>query len=220
MADPPAPHRPGEPDGARRNLDKPPNRPDPDDVSVPVMTVSAPSDVVVDRTAGVGSGAAVAHFDELFRTHYDRLVRSLTVVCGDRERAADAVQEAFVKAHVRWRRIGRYDDPVGWVRRVAINQLRDEHRRAGRRRLALTRLAARPPAAGPPDEPDELGRLLAELPRQQRVATALFYVDGISVAEIAGALGVAEGTVKSHLHDARRRLRAVLDDEHRSEPGR
>ena len=35
-----------------------------------------------------------------------------------------------MKAHVRWRRIGRYDDPIGWVRRVAINQVRDEHRRA------------------------------------------------------------------------------------------
>ena len=124
-----------------------PNPDDANDVSVPVMTVSVLSDLGVERdhdaNVAVRADAASADFDDLFRAHYDRLVRTLTVACGDREQAADAVQEAFVKAHVRWRRIGRYDDPVGWVRRVAINQLRDEHRRTGRKRRALARLAAR-----------------------------------------------------------------------------
>lgn len=202
----------------------PPERPnphDPSDVSVPVMTMAVRSNVGVardpDATVAVQAGAATADFDDLFRDHYDRLVRALTVACGDREQAADAVQEAFVKAHVRWRRIGRYDDPVGWVRRVAINQLRDEHRRTGRKRRALARLAARVATSEQPVEPDEFGRLLAELPRQQRIATALYYVDGMSVAEIAAALDLAEGTVKSHLHDARQRLRAVLDHERGSD---
>jgi RNA polymerase sigma-70 factor (ECF subfamily) len=168
----------------------------------------------------VGSGAANAAFDDLFHDHYERLVRSLTVACGDREQAADAVQEAFVKAHVRWWRIGRYEDPIGWVRRVAINQLRDDHRRTGRKRRALVRLASRTPTFEEPAEPDELGRLLAELPRQQRIATALYYVDGMSVGEIATVLGLAEGSVKSHLFDARKRLRTVLDRERGSEQGR
>ena len=106
------------------------------------------------------------------------------------------------------------------MRRVAINQVRDEHRRAGRKRRALARLAAREPIAEQPVEPDEFGRLIAGLPRQQRIATALYYVDGMSVAEIAAALDVAEGTVKSHLHDARQRLRPVLDHERGSDQGR
>jgi RNA polymerase sigma-70 factor (ECF subfamily) len=221
-------------DGAERDeqLRDPPTRPNPEhgsDVSVPVMTVSvAPSigagnigvELDEDATSASRTDAASARFDDLFRTHYDRLVRGLTVVCGDREQAADAVQEAFVKAHLRWRRIGRYDDPIGWVRRVALNQLRDDHRRITRKRRALIRLAARTPAAEQPGEPDELGRLLAQLPRQQRVATALYYVDGLSVAEIATTLDLAEGTVKSHLHDARERLRVVLDRERRSDDGR
>ena len=62
-------------------------------------------------------------------------------------------------------------------------------------------------------EPDELETLLASLPPQQRTAVALYYVDELSVAEVAAAMELAEGSVKSHLHDARRRLRAVLERE-------
>ena len=80
-------------------------------------------------TISVAAGDSV---ETLFRAHYARLVRALAVVAGSQEAAADAVQEAFVKAHLHWRRIQRYDDPVGWIRRVAINKLRDDHRRGGR----------------------------------------------------------------------------------------
>lgn len=148
-----------------------------------------------------------------FRADYARLVRSLALVCGDGELAADAVQEAFVRAHARWRTIRHYDDPVGWIRRVALNLLRDDHRRATRRRRAIARLAAEPAPPAELPEPDGLAALLDQLPRQQRVAVALFYVEGLSVAEVAAAMDLAEGSVKSHLHDARRRLRRVLEEE-------
>jgi RNA polymerase sigma-70 factor (ECF subfamily) len=169
------------------------------------------SAVAVPATADVTPD--VSQFDALFAAHYARLVRTLTLVAGDQEIAADAVQEAFVKAHLKWRKIGRYDDPVGWVRRVAINQIHDAHRRHERKNRALRRLASRERAVSDPVEPDEFGRLLAALPTQQRAATALFYVDGLSIAEIAVALGIAEGSVKSHLHDARRRLKPLLEGE-------
>ena len=175
------------------------------DVS-PVMSA-----VVVPTTADVMSD--VSRFDALFADHYPRLVRALTLVAGDQEVAADAVQEAFVKAHLKWRKISRYDDPIGWVRRVAINQIRDAHRRHERKNRALRRLASREPMVTQPVEPDEFGRLLAALPTQQRAATALFYVDGLTIAEIAVALDIAEGSVKSHLHDARRRLKPLLEGE-------
>src|SRR3978361_716499 len=82
--------------------------------------------------------------DSLFRAHYGRLVRALTLACGDREVAADAVQEAFVKAHLHWRRVQHYDDPGGWLRRVAIKRLHDDHRRQTRKGKALLRLAGEP----------------------------------------------------------------------------
>ena len=176
-------------------------------------SLPAPTDdVLAARPAG--------DFDTLFAAHYERLVRALTLVAGDVEAAADAVQEAFVKAHLRWRTISRYDDPIGWVRRVAINQIRDGHRRRVRKDRALLRLASREAVATSPAEIDEFDRLLAALPKQQRAATALYYVDGLSVAEIATALGIAEGSVKSHLHDARQRLRPVLEREAAGRDGR
>ena len=151
--------------------------------------------------------------EPLFRAHYARLVRAVALVCGDGEVAADAVQEAFVRAHVRWRRLRHYDDPVGWIRRVALNLVHDEHRRARRKRRAIDRLAAEPAAVDAGPETGTLARLLETLPRQQRTAVALYYVEELSVAEVAVAMGLAEGSVKSHLHDARRRLRGVVDQE-------
>lgn len=174
------------------------------------MTVLAPA---AETAPSDQARVAPRDFDALFEQQYQRLVRTLTVVAGDRDAAADAVQEAFVKAHLRWRKIGAYDDPAGWVRRVAINQLNDEHRRAARKRRLLARLRGRSSTVVENPEIDEFERLLAALPPQQRAATALYYVDGLSVGEIADALAISSGSVKSHLHDARRRLRPILESE-------
>lgn len=166
---------------------------------------------------GVPEITITVDFDTIFRLHYARLVRALTLVSGDRELAADAVQEAFVKAHLRWRRIQRYDDPVGWIRRVAINKLRDEHRRDGRKRTALERLGHTSPASVAAADEASAGssgadfmQLVASLPRQQRLCVALYYVDELSVAEIAQALDISDGAVKFHLHQGRERLSGRL----------
>jgi RNA polymerase sigma factor (sigma-70 family) len=157
----------------------------------------------------------VAGLEDLFRAHYARLVRALALVSGSQETAADAVQEAFVKAHLHWRRIQRYDDPVGWIRRVAINKLRDDHRRRGRKDIAMQKLQTeeRPPVVQWSDGLD-IAELLVELPRQQRLVMAFFYVDDLSVAEVAAALRLSEGAVKFHLHQGRDRLRQVVAARH------
>jgi RNA polymerase sigma-70 factor, ECF subfamily len=154
----------------------------------------------------------VTTVDSLFRAHYGRLVRALTVACGDREVAADAVQEAFVKAHMHWRRIEQYDDPVGWIRRVAINRLHDDHRRQNSKGRAMQRLAGEPQVESVEQHgfDSDLPMILAQLPKQQRIAMALFYVDELSIAEVAVALNLSEGAVKSYLHQGRARLRRVV----------
>jgi RNA polymerase sigma-70 factor (ECF subfamily) len=119
-----------------------------------------------------------------------------------------------VRAYTRWRRLRRYDDPVAWVRRVALNRIRDHFRRTARGRVALARLAARSEPVPPPPDPQPgptAAGLLAGLPEQQRTAAALFYVEQLSVREVAASMGVSEGAVKYHLHAARRRLRDALE---------
>ena len=157
-------------------------------------------------------------FDDFFVANYERLVWSLTAMTGDRELSRDAVQDAFVKASARWRRVSRYDDPVGWVRRVAINRSRDLHRSEQRRRRREERVGVE----GRQEEPDRsseltgalrLAELLGRLPDQQRRAASLFYVEQLSVADIAAALDLSTGAVKFHLNKARENLRTVVQEE-------
>jgi RNA polymerase sigma-70 factor (ECF subfamily) len=151
---------------------------------------------------------AVDGVAELFEHDYVRLVRSLSVAF-DAESAADAVQEAFIAADRRWARVGAYDDPAGWVRRVAVNRLLNGRRNRGRRAEIL---------AGIRELPDEdltaemldLRRAVAQLSDAMRVTVCLRYLAGVQLDEIATVLGVTSGTVKSNLHDARIRLRQLL----------
>jgi RNA polymerase sigma-70 factor (ECF subfamily) len=145
-----------------------------------------------------------ADYDELFRSHYAPLVRALSVAAG-REEAADAVQDAFLEAHRRWGRIGRYDRPEAWVRRVALNRLTDGHRRRARRDVAMARAGVVDRADLEPADLDLLDAV-RRLPEGQRLAVCLHHLADLSVADVADALGVSEGTVKSQLHDARRAL--------------
>jgi RNA polymerase sigma-70 factor (ECF subfamily) len=140
------------------------------------------------------------------------MVRSLTVAAGDREVAADCVQDAFERAFVRWRRVSRLDDPVGWIRHVAVNRMRDHFRKIERGGRAVRRLRSEQPmVSAPAPEPSELAALLAQLPTQQRIAAALFYVDDLAVSEVAHAMGLSDGAVKYHLHAARATLRTALE---------
>lgn len=152
------------------------------------------------------------------RTDYARVVRAVAVVCGDRERAEDAVQDAVVDVWVKRREV---DDLAGWVTTAALNRSRSRWRSAAAERRAFERFARRieqtgvaPAATSALD--DRVARALAALPRNQREAVALHYLLDLSVADVAGRLGIAEGTAKVHLHRGRHALQAALlatDDE-------
>jgi RNA polymerase sigma-70 factor (ECF subfamily) len=151
-------------------------------------------------------------FDDTFRRWFGPMVRSLAVAAGDREVASDCVQDAFMRAFVRWNRVSRLDDPVSWIRHVAVNRMRDHFRKGERGGRAAGRLRAQQPmVTEAPAEPTELATMLALLPPQQRIAAALFYVDDLSVGEVAHAMGLSEGAVKYHLHAARATLRGALE---------
>jgi RNA polymerase sigma-70 factor, ECF subfamily len=167
--------------------------------------------ITVDDITQTSLSAQATDVTTLFNLHYARLVRSLTVICGNSEEAADAVQEAFVKAHLKWRKISTYDDPVGWIRRVAINKVRDGHRSKVRRDRAVERMGHQATLTSEQPAIDEVAELLSTLPKQQRAAAAMFYVEQLSVLEIADALEISEGAVKFHLHQARQKLRAHIE---------
>lgn len=148
--------------------------------------------------------------DDLFEAEFSRLVRGLAVAF-DVESAADAVQEAFIAAHRQWDSVCRYEDPAGWVRRVALNRLANGRRNRRRRQEILD-------AIRPVRDRDltadlvDLRAAIQALPEKMRLAVCLHHLSGLTVGEVAATLDVAPGTVKSNLHDARVKLRAALED--------
>jgi len=138
------------------------------------------------------------------------MVASLTLLAGSPDIAADAVQDAFVAAGTRWREVSQMERPAGWIRTVAVRKLLDGHRRTSRWRRAAPTLAG--PTAVTADAPDpDLVAALQALPVRQRAAVVLHYLADWPIADVAEALGVAPGTIKSNLSDARHALRVRLE---------
>ncbi len=157
----------------------------------------------------------VAHEQDLrglYAASYPRLVAVVGAVCGDLHEAEDAVQEAFVRLMGSWTKVCRYEDPEAWVRHVALRQV------SNRRRKALNALKAALRHGPPPDvhEPSaaavDVERALAALPRQQRAVLVLHRL-GLNTDQIATALGVPVGTVKSRLARARAALAYLLRED-------
>jgi RNA polymerase sigma-70 factor (ECF subfamily) len=149
---------------------------------------------------------------ELYAASYRRLVGLVGAVCGDRDEAQEAVQDAFVRLLGQWPKVSRYEDPEAWVRKVALGFV------SNRRRKTLNGLrAARrhgPPldAPGPTGDRVDLARALDALPPAQR--EVLQQQDlGLDIAGIARHLAVAEGTVKSRLSRARAALAPLLRED-------
>jgi RNA polymerase sigma-70 factor (ECF subfamily) len=160
----------------------------------------------------VGVATAEEEFEQFFLSNYDAVLRVIVFVTGDRERATDATQEAFIKAYAKWSKIRSYDSPAGWVRRIAINASRDSFRSERRRhRREQTLQPVAPTSQTDQFVAESFARdLLQALPRRQREIATFFYVDDRSVNEIAEILRLNEGTVKFHLSQARDRLRQQL----------
>jgi RNA polymerase sigma-70 factor (ECF subfamily) len=159
----------------------------------------------------------------LMERHYRRLYRIALAYLRQPDDALDVVQEAFVKA---FRAAPRWDgsaEPAPWLSRIAVNVSIDRWRRNRRRADTFTPLADDDHAASladagsPPDgavtareTAERLQVALAALPERQRAVVVLRHYQDLSLEEIAQALGMSLGTVKSSLHRALVRMREGL----------
>ena len=150
--------------------------------------------------------------DELYTASYRRLVVQLFALCGDMADAEDAVQEAFVIAIRKRRRVMRTDNPEAWVRTVAVNRLHAGWRHAGVVRRHQPRVPGpqAPVEVGP--EHVALTSALAQLDDDQRLVVVLHHLADLGTAQIAAELDIPEGTVKSRLARGRSRLADLLAD--------
>jgi RNA polymerase sigma-70 factor (ECF subfamily) len=157
-------------------------------------------------------------FDGLVRAHLPRARYVAARIMRHPEDVEDLIQEAFLRA---LEKIHTFDPSRAfgpWFVRLLTNLGLDVHRRRAARPEADE--APEPASSAPtPHQDAESGeirerfdRALAELPPRQRLAVWLFEVDGIDTVEIAERMGVSQVTVRWHLHQGRRALRAALTD--------
>ena len=160
-------------------------------------------------------------YEELVYAHQGIAFRTAYLIAGNAADAEDAAQDAFLKA---WRALGRFREGAPfrpWLLQIVANEARNRRRSAGRRAHLALRAATQEPSGGAAPSPEAsllsaetretLIAAVNELPEDQRTVIALRFFAGLSEHEVAEALGLPEGTVKSRSARALERLRESYD---------
>lgn len=168
------------------------------------------------RAAPDPAAARAALLERIYREHADRVFGLCLRMSGDRHRATELAQDVFVRAWEKLDLLRPETDAGAWLwrlaTRVVLNALRGERRRLARvapvAELApLERVALETPL---PVRRLSIDAAIARLPEKARAVYLLCDVEGFSSPEAAEALGIAEGTVRAHLHRARALMREAL----------
>ena len=152
----------------------------------------------------------VRAFDALYHRHRDWVVRLAVRFTGSPDDALDVLQDTFAYVFRKFpgfrltANMTTFLYPV--VKNLSIAARRKRQRLAGADENVLHNLPQRPDSTDSNARP-ELTHVLANLPEGQREVLLMRFVDDMSLAEIAAALGIPEGTVKSRLHNALATLR-------------
>jgi len=150
-------------------------------------------------------------FDDWYEEQHPLVLAALTVASGRPDVAAEATDEAFVRAYERWDRVRRMASPGGWLYRVALNDLRRRCRRQAVERELLRRHVTPAEAVAPPPAlTAHVWEAVRTLPTRQRTAVALRYVLDLPEGEVARVMGVTRGAASASLTAARRRLESLL----------
>lgn len=157
-------------------------------------------------------------YQQLFDQYSRRVFQTAYLILGDRGQAEDVLQEAFLQT---FRSLHQLREPgafPAWLYRTAVREAQRRSKALQSERFFLRSLARQSATVSPdpslPSAERELVRgALDRLPEQQRTAVILHYFTDRPLAEIASTMGVSEGTVKSWLHRAKRKLAEVLGTE-------
>lgn len=155
-------------------------------------------------------------FAELVHACWASLYRTAYLMLGDAAEAEDLVQTALAKTYANWRRVRSIDAAPGYARTTLVNTAASWFRKKGWRNERPTEvLPETTPSAG--HETDLSDRhavidALGTLPPRQRAVVVLRFYEDLSVAQVAHALGITEGTVKSQTSEALSKLRILLGD--------
>lgn len=147
-------------------------------------------------------------FEEFYEREYSNMLKLAYALSGNRWAAEEIAQDGFFAAHRNWKKIGSYESPGAWVRRVVSNLAVSFLRRRVVETRALVKLAARrlDPIETIPERDEEVWRAVRSLPRRQAQTVALHYLLDLPLSEIASTLECSESTVKVQLHNARNAL--------------
>jgi RNA polymerase sigma-70 factor (sigma-E family) len=154
---------------------------------------------------------------ELYALHYHRLVRLAALLVREVPTAEDVVQDSFVAVHDRWQRLRDAESALAYLRQAVVNRSRS----VLRHRAVAEKYQEKPSPDMPSAEHGALARLersaviaaLRKLPGRQREAIALRYYADLPEAEVAAAMGISRGAVKSHTARAMAALRADLQQQ-------
>jgi RNA polymerase sigma-70 factor (sigma-E family) len=179
-----------------------------------VSDVITPDAFASSATARIGWSADRAVM-ELYAAHYRSLVRLAAALVRDTPTAEEVVQDAFVALHGGWQRLRDADKALAYLRQAVVNRCRSVLRHRAVVGPSLQQ--------GPPDRPGaahdvpvrleqhSVGSALRDLPDRQREAIVLRYYSDLSEEEIAAAMGISPGAVKSHTLRGMTALRAALE---------
>ena len=164
---------------------------------------------------GLELGDDPRRFDDWYLQEYRRVVALVYTLPGSRGAAEELTQDAFLEAHRRWGTISGYDDPGGWVRKVAMNKARSALRRRAAEVRAYTKHVGRDRRLLDelPESSHDFWAAVRSLPNMQAQVIALHYLEDRPVDDIASVLAISAGTVKTHLHRGRKNLASTLDYE-------
>jgi RNA polymerase sigma-70 factor (sigma-E family) len=154
---------------------------------------------------------------ELVAERGDALLRYAALLSGDRDDAADLVQEALVRTFGRLRNGFGVESAEAYVRRVILNTYLDGGRRRTRwRRLAPLEYVPEQSESHSPavDAKLDLHEQLRKLSPRERACLVLRYYDDLTVAGIASTLGISAGAVKRYLSDGLAKMAVALDPTH------